>query len=256
MSGDWLAVDVRDSLGAVASEAARRLVDLAREAIAARGRFVLSVSGGTTPAPLYDRLGEPGMAARVDWSRVHVFWGDDRWVPHNHPDSNVRLVRTHWLARAPKPPGHVVPPPSGTPDPAAAGLAYEVALRDALSVTPGQVPVFDLHIMGVGDDGHTASLFPGSPALDETRRLVVTPWVPHLDAYRITMTFPVFNAAREVWLLVAGARKAEVVRRVLDASLAPIGPDTPPAARIRPTAGRLLWLLDEPAAARLPERLR
>ncbi len=249
-------IDIRDSLSALASEGARRLVDLARAAIAERGRFVLSVSGGATPAPLYDRLGEPGMAGRVDWSRVHVFWGDDRWVPHDHPDSNVRLVREHWLARAPEPPGRVFPPASGGGDPEGAARAYETTIREALGVAPGEVPVFDLHVMGMGEDGHTASLFPGHPALDETRRLVVAPFVPHLDSYRITLTLPVFDHAREVWMLVVGGRKAEVVRRVLEAAEAPIGPATPPAARVRPSGGRIVWLLDEAAAARVPERLR
>ncbi|HEY8368795.1 MAG TPA: 6-phosphogluconolactonase [Thermodesulfobacteriota bacterium] len=249
-------LDVRESQGALAAEGARRLVDLGRAALAERGRFVLSVSGGATPAPLYDRLGEPGMATRLDWSRVYLFWGDDRWVPHDHPDSNVRLVREHWLARAPRPPGHVHPPPSGGPDPDRAARAYEATIRGALGVAPGDVPVFDLHVMGVGDDGHTASLFPGLPALDETERLVVAPFVPQVGGYRITLTLPVFNRAREVWMLVAGAHKAEVVRRVLAAADAPVGPDTPPAARIRPSQGRLVWLLDEAAAARLPDRLR
>ncbi len=256
MTAERVAVDIRDSLSALASEASRDLLDLARPAIDERGRFVLSVSGGTTPGPLYDRLGEPGMAERIDWSRVYVFWGDDRWVPEDHPDSNVRLVRERWLDRAPKAPGHVFPPPSGGPDPDGAARAYEATLRQALGASAGDVPVFDLHIMGVGDDGHTASLFPGSPALVETRRLVVAPWVPHLGSHRLTMTFPVFNQAREVWMLVAGARKAEVVRRVLEAAAAPVGPGTPPAARIRPAAGRVVWLLDEPAAAQLPDRLR
>jgi 6-phosphogluconolactonase len=254
MTPDRMHVDVRDSLGALASEGTRRVVVLAREAIAERGRFVVSVSGGATPGPLYDRLADPGLARRIDWSRVHVFWGDDRWVAHDHRDSNVRLVRDHWLSRAPVPPRYVYPPPSGGPDAEAAAAAYEATLRQALGAAEG-VPAFDLHVTGVGDDGHTASLFPGSPALEEAERLVAVPYVPTLKTRRITLTLPVFNAAREVWLLVAGARKASIVRRVLEQAERPVGADTLPAARLRP-AGRLVWLLDQAAAAELPPHWR
>ncbi len=256
IGGGRVIVDVRDNLGAMAAEAARRLVTLGRAAIQARGRFTLSVSGGTTPAPLYDRLADPGLARALDWSAVHVFWGDDRWVPHDHPDSNVRLVREHWLARTPTPPAHVHPPRSGGPDPDAAAADYAAVLRIAFGVGPPDTPVVDLHLIGVGEDGHTASLFPGSAALDETERLVLAPWVPQLGAYRITLTLPVFNHAREVWTLVSGAKKAPVVRQVIEELDRPVRADTLPAARVRPTSGRLVWLLDEAAAADLPARLR
>ncbi len=249
-------VDVRDNLGAMAAEAARRLVILGRAAIQARGRFTLSVSGGTTPAPLYDRLADPGLARALDWSAVHVFWGDDRLVPHDHPDSNVRLVREHWLARTPTPPAHVYPPRSGGPDPDAAAADYAAVLRTAFGVRPPDTPVVDLHLIGVGEDGHIASLFPGSAALDETERLVLAPWVPQLGAHRLTLTLPVFTHAREVWMLVSGAKKARVVREVLEQLDRPIMADTLPAARIRPRSGRLVWLLDEAAAAALPPGVR
>jgi 6-phosphogluconolactonase len=257
VTGDRVRIEVRDSLSGVAADGLRRLLEVARTAIAERGRFMMSVSGGTTPAPLYDRLGEPWVADRVDWSRVYVFWGDDRWVPHDDAESNVRLVRERWLVRAPVPPGHVYPPPSGGPDPDAAAGAYAATLRLAFGLdSPGAVPVFDLHVMGVGDDGHTASLFPGSSALDVQDRLVVAPYVAPLGAHRITLTLPVFNGSREVWFLVAGARKAPVVRRVVDEAERPVTADTLPAARVRPEGGCVVWLLDEAAAAALPHGRR
>jgi 6-phosphogluconolactonase len=249
-------IDVRDSLSALAAEGARRFLDVARRAIDERGRFVLSVSGGSTPGPLYDRLGEPALASRIDWARVFVYWGDDRWVPHDHPDSNVRFVRERWLERAPTPPARVYPPATGVGDPDAAAAAYERTLRETLGVAEGEVPVFDLHLMGLGDDGHTASLFPGTAVLDERRALVAAPFVPRLATHRMTLTLPVFDAAREVWFVVSGGRKAGVVRRVLDEWAAPIGPATLPAARVRPAAGRIVWRLDQPAAAALPEDRR
>ncbi len=250
------AVEVRESLKALAGTAADRLLAAARAAIAARGRFTLAVSGGSTPVPLYERLAAPAAAGAVDWSAVWVFWADDRWVPHDHPDSNVKLVRDHWLARSPSPPGRVYPPRSAELGPDEAAADYAAVIRTAFGIGPLGVPRFDLHLLGVGEDGHTASLFPDHPALEERERLVVAPWIPQLRAYRITLTLPVFNRGREVWMLAAGSRKAPVVRRVFDQLRRPVGPDTLPAARIRPAAGRLLWLLDEAAAAALPPEVR
>lgn len=249
-------VEVRESLEALADEAAGRLLGVGQRAIAARGRFTLTVSGGSTPAPLYDRLAGPAAAGALDWSRVHVFWGDDRWVPHDHPDSNVKLVRDRWLGRTPSPPGHVYPPRSAELGPDEAAADYAAVIKTAFGIGPLDLPSFDLHLMGVGEDGHTASLFPGHPALEERERLVVAPWIPQLRAYRITMTLPVFNHAREVWMLVAGSRKAPVMRRIHDELGRPVGPDTLPAARVRPAGGRLLWFLDAAAAAGLPPALR
>lgn len=251
-----MTVDVHSTLAALADGAASRLVAAGRTAIRERGRFMLSVSGGATPAPLYDRLADPGLAGALEWRAVHLFWSDERWLPHDHPDSNVRLVREHWLSRTRTPPGHIFPPHGGGPHPDAAAAEYAAVLRTAFGLGPLEPPVFDLHILGVGQDGHTASLFPGSAALDETERLVLAPWVPQLGAHRLTLTLPVFNRGREVWMLAGGAGKAAIVRRVLEQLDRPVAADTLPAARVRPTDGRLTWLLDEAAAAELPAELR
>ncbi len=251
-----LVVEVRERPDALADEAARLLLETGRAAIAARGRFSLTVSGGSTPAPVYDRLAAPGAAGALDWPKVHLFWGDDRWVPHDHPDSNVRLVRDHWLDRTPSPPGHVYPPRSAELGPDEAAADYAAVVRTAFGIGPPDLPVFDLHLMGIGEDGHTASLFPGHAALEEAERLVVAPWIPRLRARRITMTLPVFNRAREVWMLVTGAAKGAIVRRVHEQLGRAVGSDTLPAARVRPMSGRLLWLLDAAAAAELPPGAR
>jgi len=229
---------------ALSHEAARRFTRLALRAIADRGRFSVVLSGGTTPGALYRRLADDPHRAQIPWRQVHLFWGDERCVPPDHPGSNFRLADEALISRVPIPPGNVHRV-RGELAPQAAAQAYAVELR-AFSGASG--PHFDLVLLGLGQDGHTASLFPGSDALDEKVRPVVAVTAQYQDrpAQRVTLTPPAINAARHVLFLVSGSSKAEIVQAVLEGP-----PERLPAQQIRPTTGRLTWLIDAPAASRL-----
>lgn len=237
---------------ALAGEAARRFVEACRDAIAERERFVVALSGGSTPRALFGLLAREPYRDTVDWSRVHIAWGDERCAPPDHPESNYRMAREALLDHVAVPPDHIHRIPAELPDPDAAARAYEATLRSVFAGEGllGDVPRFDLIQLGLGVEGHTASLFPGSPALLERSRLVAAPFVEQVGAYRITLTLPVLNAARQVHFLVAGAQKSAIlcdVRRQY-------GERTDlPAAMVRPVDGRLVWLVDREAAAHLDE---
>lgn len=244
MSGARTAIE-RD-LPALARRAADEVVARAAAAGAARGRFSVALAGGHTPQALHALLADPAQPfrARVPWAATEVFFGDERCVPPDHPDSNYRAARESLLAHVPVPERQVHRLRGEDPDPAAAARAYEAELRAALG-TGGATPRLDLVLLGMGADGHTASLFPGTAALEVQDRLVVANEVPRLGAWRLTFTFPLLAAARAVIFLVAGADKAAAV----EAALRP--GSTLPAARVRPADGELLWLLDGAAAAEL-----
>lgn len=234
---------------AVARAAAERLVGLAREAVAARGRFTLALSGGSTPRTLFGFLAKAPFRDQVDWRRLEVFWGDERCVPPTHADSNYRMARETLLDAVPIPGDHVHRILAETEDHAAAAAAYEAEIARALGATPGAAPpAFDLVLLGMGPDGHTASLFPGTAALAERERWVVANWVPKFAAHRITLTWPILNRAAHVLFLVAGADKAPVLREVLEG---PPDLERLPSQGIQPQTGRLVWLVDRAAAARL-----
>lgn len=229
---------------AAADEVACALV----EAAAAHGRASLVLSGGTTPRGVYAALAAGALdRVTVPWDRLHVFWGDERHVPPDHPDSNYRMAREALLSRVPIADAHVHRIAGEDPDPSAAAARYADEVRAAIGGTDG-VPRFDVVLLGLGADGHIGSLFPGSPALAPDAPLVAANWVEALRSHRITMTLPLLNAAGLVIFLVAGAGKAEAVRAVLQP-----GPSTPwlPARFVRPTSGQLLWLVDRAAAALL-----
>lgn len=246
MSGELL---VLDDPAAVAQEAARRFTALAGEAVQARGRFAVALSGGSTPRSLFALLADEPYRDRVPWDRVEVFWGDERWVPPTHPDSNYRLAREALLDHVPIPPERIHPIPAGEGDPAAAAAAYEAELARVLGGVPGgPPPALDLVLLGLGADGHTASLFPGTAGLAERRRWTVAHQVPQLRTWRVTLTWPVLNHAAQLLVLVVGADKAAALQAVLE------GPEDVrrwPAQGIRPEGGRLAWLVDRAAAARL-----
>ncbi|ANN68422.1 6-phosphogluconolactonase [Bordetella bronchialis] len=208
---------------------------------ACEGRFALALSGGSTPRPLYALLAEPQRAGRIDWSRVHLFWGDERFVPHDDPQSNYRMVKQAMIDHIPIPPANVHPVPvDGTPESAAA--RYAGILRDyygADRLEPGR-PLFDVNLLGIGDDGHTASLFPGAPQLSETQAwtVAVTGIKPEP---RISLTYPTLDSAAAVVFLAAGAAKRPAVSRARAHD-----PDVP-SGRVRPQ-GELLWYLDRDAA--------
>lgn len=230
--------------------AAERVVRYAAEAIARRGRFDWALAGGSTPERLYRLLASAEYATRLDARHVHLFFGDERCVPPSHPDSNYRMVANSLLDGLPVPPEQVHRMPAELP-PEEAARRHEAELERHFGLCVGAgLPSFDLVLLGMGSDGHTASLFPGSPALAESRRWVVADSVPALRTTRLSLTLPVLNAAARVLFLVAGEDKAERLREVLTGESA--DPAAPlPAACVRPISGELEWLVDAPAASRL-----
>jgi 6-phosphogluconolactonase len=225
--------------------AAALLVDQANRAVAARGRFSVALSGGNTPRRTYELLAGPPWVDQAPWERVHVFWGDERCVPLTDPRSNARMAKEAWLDRVPIPADQIHPLNCAL-DPAAAARQYEAQLREFFA---GQSPRLDLVLLGLGDDGHTASLFPGTTVLEEKDHWAVAVDVAGQDFHRVTLTAPLINQAAVVAFLVAGPAKAAVLREVLH------GPQDParlPAQLIRPHHGDLLWLADQEAAALVP----
>jgi 6-phosphogluconolactonase len=229
-------IEVYADADVLARAAAEHFVAQAAQAIAARGRFVVALAGGSTPRATYALLASDEFVARVDWLRVHTFWSDERCVPPDHRNSNYRLAREALLTGVPIPSANIHRIRGELP-PAQAAAAYESELETTLDAN-GR---FDLILLGLGADGHTASLFPGASALEERTRWVVESYVEKIDAWRITLTLPIINAARLVMFLVSGSTKAE--------PLAGIQAGEPlPAALVRPTAGKLMWLVDRQAS--------
>ncbi|GAB1538359.1 6-phosphogluconolactonase [Scytonema sp. NUACC21] len=233
----------------ISFKAAEEFVHRAQEAIQARGIFTIALAGGSTPKSLYTLLASDtaSFRERVPWNKVHFFWGDERHVPPDHPDSNYRMVKERLLSQVPVLPENVHRILTENPDPGTAANKYEQVLQDIFALRQGQLPRFDLVLLGMGPDGHTASLFPGTNAIHEHIHLVAAPWVEKQNTYRVTLTPPVLNNALYTIFLVSGAEKAETLRAVLEDDP---DPDRFPAQIIRPKQGRLLWLVDR-AAARL-----
>jgi 6-phosphogluconolactonase len=230
--------------GELARAAAEQFVTRSIDAVAQRGSFTVALSGGLTPKILYGLLADPNEPFRqkVPWDSAHFFWSDERHVPPDHPDSNYHMANEVMLSRVPVPANNVHRVQSEKPNAAEAASEYE----ETLVQTTGQsLPRLDLILLGLGTDGHTASIFPGSEVLHETKRLVAAPWVEKLKAYRITMTLPLLNNGASVLFLVSGAAKAQIVKEVLQ------GPKRYPAQAVDPTNGELLWMLDKDAARKL-----
>jgi 6-phosphogluconolactonase len=225
--------------------AADFIVDLAAQAIGERGRFAIALSGGSTPRPIYARLASADYRDRIEWDKVHVFFGDERCVPPDDARSNYRMTCEALRDHVPLPPDqlHRI---QGELDPAQAVLSYEQELRQLFRTST--FPPFDLICLGLGDNGHTASLFPGTAALREKERWVVPQYVEVMTTWRVTFTASLINAARHIAFFVEGAGKAEVLRRVLEGSYQP---DVLPAQLIQPVNGELHWLVDATAAAQL-----
>ena len=209
--------------------------------IAQRGAFNIALSGGSTPGPVYELLAADG---EIDWSRCNIFLSDERCVPPDHAESNYRLVRETLLDRLPHPPA-LVARMAGELQPQAAARAYEQTIRETIPADETGIPQFDLILLGMGDDGHTASLFPGSRALQITDRLVAADYVSKFDAFRLTLTYPLLNAGRHVLILVSGASKAATLHSVLHG---PHQPHKYPVQGVQPTTGQFRWLVDADAA--------
>ena len=227
--------------------AAEELLRIATDAVAKRGRFTIALSGGSTPKNLYTLIAA-NASATLPWVQMFFFWGDERHVPPEDADSNYRMAKEALLSKVPIAPGNVFPVPAEMQDAAAAADAYEQTVRKFFGLAPGEFPRFDLILLGMGPDGHTASLFPETAALQEKSRLVVANWVEKLKASRITFTLPVLNAARCVAFLVSGEDKAAVLHEVLEGS-AP--PEKYPSKLVKPTNGKLIWFVDRAAASQL-----
>lgn len=231
-------------------QAADEFIRLAHRAIESAGGFTVALSGGSTPKGLYELLALEGYKERVPWSRVHLFFGDERCVAPDHPESNYRMVREALLSRVSIPVENVHRMP-GEQEPGIAAGEYEKELQKYFRLAEGTLPRFDLVLLGVGEDGHTASLFPESDALAESRHLVVANFVEKLKAHRLTLTFPVLNHAAAVLFLVSGRTKAVIVKEILAKES---GSARFPAARVSPVAGRLTWMVTQDAAVDLPPR--
>lgn len=236
---------------ALSRAAAERFVEGIQAAVAARGAARIAISGGGSPKPVFALLADPREPYReaIRWDRLWVFWVDERCVPPENPDSNYGVTRQLLLDKVPLPPEHIIRIEGELP-PEEAAARYESAIRGHFRLEGAEGPVFDVLHLGMGDDGHTASLFPHTAALHEMLRLSVANHVPQQkQSWRVTLTWPVINAARDVFFLIDGAAKADPLGRVLQG---PCDPETLPSQLIRPQNGRLLFLLDKAAAAHLP----
>jgi 6-phosphogluconolactonase len=237
---------------ALARAAAERFASAVEKAVAGRGRAFVALSGGSTPKQMGGLLAREPYRSRIPWDRLHVFWGDERWVPFASPESNAGEAKRGFLDLVPIPPANVHPWDTEADSPEEAATAYEAEIRQTFAESAG-IPRFDLVLLGMGDDGHTASLFPHTRALKAQEPLTIANFVPKLDADRLTLTAPTLDAGREILFLAGGPGKADTLHNVLE------GPEDPaelPAQSIRPSLpdGALGWLIDEDAATKLDTR--
>jgi 6-phosphogluconolactonase len=242
----------------LALKAARRFARLADQYVIGCNRFTVALSGGSTPKAMFSLLAETPFVETIPWSSIYFFWGDERSVPPDHADSNYRMTQETLLAKVPVPRKNIFRVPAELPDANQAAQQYSDTLINFFfkTIDPGataplsNVPRFDLVFLGMGPDGHTASLFPHTTALHNDMDIVVANYVEKFGAYRITLTAKTINNARNVTFLAAGQDKAETLHKVLEGER---DPETYPSQLIHPTKGTLLWLTDEAAASRLSD---
>lgn len=235
-----LSVHIHKDPAAMAERAAHIFAHLCEEAVAERGIFSIALSGGTTPIPLFQLLSGPDWAERLPWDKIAIYWVDERCVGPDHPDSNYGMARRELLSHVPATHYYRM---RGEGNPVEAALDYENKLKEHFKVTT-EIPRFDFILLGMGDDGHTGSIFPGSPALVERKRLVIDQYVPERKADRLTLTLPVLNNARCCMFMITGKEKHGVLQQALDLLAQP----TLPAQQVRPSFGDLIWVVDEAAA--------
>lgn len=241
---------VRETPYELSHLAAARLSSAVAEAVALRGLARIAISGGNTPRDAFSLWASPDepYRSKTPWDKLELYWVDERCVPPSHAESNYRMTQEALLSKVPMDPARIFRM-HGELEPEAAAARYESAIRNSFRLEGAELPRFDLVQLGMGDDGHTASLFPHTDAINELGRLVVANHVPQKDVWRVTLTWPVINNAAQVFFLLEGAAKAQVLHDVL---LGPYDPDQMPAQLIRPSSGVLSFLLDKSAAAELP----
>lgn len=238
------AIEIAKSVDQVAVRGAELFLEAALRAIDERGRFTVALSGGASPQPLFRTIAEQAPNWGIDWGAAHVFWVDERCVPPDHPDSNFRMAQELLLSRLPAP-GAVIHRIAGELPPKESAIRYEEDL--SLAFGGDELPVFDMIFLGVGSDGHTASLFPGMESKGNEGRKAVAMYAENLDSHRVTLTLPVINNARRVVIMVTGAGKADIVAEILEGKNA----GRYPAGRVAPLRGTLTWLLDADAGKNL-----
>ncbi len=241
-----MSITIYPGIDTLSQEAAGYTVRLANQSIVTHGRFTIALAGGSTPKKLYALLAGEPYRSQVDWGLVEVFWGDERCVPPDHQDSNFRMAQEELLSKVPIPASQVHRMPAEQPDHDAAAQAYAAEIQRVFG-TSG-IPSFDLIQLGMGPEGHTASLFPHQASLHEQQRLVMPVTTPKPPPDRLTFTPPLLNAARHVLFMVTGAEKADALHAILEGDYQP---DEYPAQIVRPTNGEVTWMLDTAAASKL-----
>jgi 6-phosphogluconolactonase len=239
---------------AIARRAAQEFVQAAASAVRGRGSFNVALAGGSTPKALYNLLvNDPALRSQLPWNKIHLFFGDERHVPPDHPDSNFRMATEAMISKSPLKPEQVTRIKGEYPDADQAALEYEKSLREYFRLKDGEYPRFDLLFAGMGNEGHTLSLFPGTKALHADGRMVVRNWVGKLYAERVTLTAPAASNSAEIIFMVTGADKAPALKSVLEG---PFEPDQLPAQALQPKNGKLLWLVDVAAGSMLTSGIR
>ena len=237
---------------AIAKRGAELFIAAAKSAVADHGVFNVALAGGSTPKAMNTLLAAEPLSSQVPWDKLRIFFGDERHAAPTDPDSNYRMTAETMLSKAPIKPAQVHRIMGEYPDTEKAALEYEAVLRSEFKLAAGQLPRYDLMFLGMGDEGHTLSLFPGTKALHDSGRLVMHNWVGKFYTERITSTAPVANNSAMVVFMVGGASKAPALKAVLEG---PYEPEQLPSQLIKPTNGKLLWLLDSPAATMLSKEL-
>jgi 6-phosphogluconolactonase len=247
-------IHILPDAAAIARRAAQEILRSATSAVAERGSFTLVLAGGSTPKTLYQLLvDDAALRVQLPWDKMVLLFGDERHVPPDHPDSNFRMATDTMISKAPLKPEQVLRIKGEYPDADRAAHEYEQGLRTRFKLREGQLPRFDVVLLGMGNEGHTLSLFPGTKALHPDHRLVVRNWVGKLYTERITMTAPVVNNAAQIIFMVTGADKAPALKAVLEG---PCEPEQLPSQLIQPRNGKLQWFVDTAAGGMLSTRIR
>jgi 6-phosphogluconolactonase len=245
-------IKILPDIAAIAGQAASAFANAAERAVKERGVFRVAMAGGSTPKTLYAILVSEPFRSQLPFEKMRLFFGDDRHVPPDHPDSNYRMVNENFIAKTSIKPEQVFRMKTELQDTEKAALEYEQILRTQFALKPGELPRFDLMMLGMGNEGHTLSLFPATTALRDNGRLVVRTWVGKLYTERITCTAPVANNSAAVLFMIAGADKAPALKAVLEG---PYEPDQLPTQYIKPENGKLIFLVDSAAGGMLSKNL-